>query len=778
MKTSQDTTTGSMDEIEDLTLFADETFDTEEVDLFEFTGEDDSPLTRLKSIILSLDWEINDDILQELADEIANLQHMWQGDKVAQVYLQGLEKIGQYLKLEGAYAHPNAIKLLLTFYYDFEKIISSESITGNEITALLKNDVRKFKILQYQINQSKGRPTMAETGEGETEETVPADTKSSGEQEIECEPLTCLKATILGLEWEVTDKGLDQFNAQIAEVREHFMDNRSAQILIQGLQALGGYITDERAEAHPEAFNLLHSFYEGLERLLDEENLSSEEKQELLVDRVNRLNALKALLAEQESGSTASVSVSDAIVDEVLEGTEENLVAATEEEEPGPAGQEDQPAPADDSADAPAAVSQAEKAPAAMETAETAYPDELLDPDAIQPVEDHVADDFIEEELNISTDIAAALDHTEEEPAPAETETDSGLEEELDLFFSEGDSGEQESEPLHVEEPVSGAEDDAEELELSFSDDDFDSGLSEEGMALADALSVDDEEEKETAFSPALADSDEEGGFNEEIVLQDIEEEPAAEIDDKLDAFFGLDEDEQEETPATVAEDLPADDETGTQTEEPIAPALADADEEGGFREEEAVQELTEEPVAEVDDKLDAFFVDDEGTETKPMPTETTAPSLQGLIERLRAMEADSDLLREENDLLTGLTDQDEELTGEQRALLQLVRSAREMAAEAAVLPEDTGKFMGSLARDLEQEQVTSNSLVSAIARFTSWQQELLRINLASPSISTQAPDTGSEEPSQQESPLIDTIRALIKEEFNTLRQELQSRDS
>ena len=160
------------------------------------------------------------------------------------------------------------------------------------------------------------------------------------------------------------------------------------------------------------------------------------------------------------------------------------------------------------------------------------------------------------------------------------------------------------------------------------------------------------------------------------------------------------------------------------------------------------------------------------------MPTETTAPSLQGLIERLRAMEADSDLLREENDLLTGLTDQDEELTGEQRALLQLVRSAREMAAEAAVLPEDTGKFMGSLARDLEQEQVTSNSLVSAIARFTSWQQELLRINLASPSISTQAPDTGSEEPSQQESPLIDTIRALIKEEFNTLRQELQSRDS
>ena len=66
MKKTQRDIIPANEEFEDLTLFANESFDTQDVDLFEFTSEESSPLTRLKSIILSLDWEINDEILQEL----------------------------------------------------------------------------------------------------------------------------------------------------------------------------------------------------------------------------------------------------------------------------------------------------------------------------------------------------------------------------------------------------------------------------------------------------------------------------------------------------------------------------------------------------------------------------------------------------------------------------------------------------------------------------------------------------------------------------------------
>ena len=601
-----------LENVEDLTLFADESFDTDDVDLFEFTGDSDSPLTRLKSIILSLDWEISDEILQELIDEIDNLQQVWQGDKVAQVYLQGLHKIGNYLRAEGAYSHPNAIKLLLSFFYNFEKIISSEAITGDAITSLLKADIRKFKILQYQINQKTSIAHIA------TEESSNGDLAISGEESVaeipECEPLTCLKATILGLEWEVTDKGLDQFNSQIADIREHFMKNKSAQVLIQGLQALGGYITDERADAHPEAFSMLHSFYEGLELLLDEKNIDEEEKQNVLIDRVNRLNALKAVIAETKKQKEASGS--EEIIEEIVAPiTPEGHMDLPETETNR--GQETLEALADVEAPAESGL------------------DDLLDPSAITPVEDKIADDFIEQELLVGGAIAGAaalsgeedeIDLLEEEPIEEEK-----FEEELDLFFTDEeesifDAAAGENEPK--------TDDNFEDLELTFAEEEFDLDFSDGDVELPDETEsdqteeVDEEfdqlfvEEDDTGLQPALADAGEEGGFNETEIASTLPEVPSDEIDDKLDAFFGLDEEEEE--PAAALESV---------QDETVVPALADTDEEGGFSEDETVAAMAEEPNAEIDDKLDAFFgLDDEEEEPaaalESVKDETVAPAL------------------------------------------------------------------------------------------------------------------------------------------------------
>ena len=190
----------NIDEFEDLTLFANESFDTQDVDLFEFTSEESSPLTRLKSIILSLDWEITDEILQELADEVANLESVYQGDKVAEVYLQGLGKIGSYIRSKGAYAHPNAIKLLLTFFYDFEKTVSSPNLSGEEITRILKVDIRKFKILQYQI--ALGEEEATGTSAAPPSAAAPAPVETGGDHR------KLLKAAILSLDWEVTEESL------------------------------------------------------------------------------------------------------------------------------------------------------------------------------------------------------------------------------------------------------------------------------------------------------------------------------------------------------------------------------------------------------------------------------------------------------------------------------------------------------------------------------------------------------------------------------------------
>ena len=91
--TNQTNVPEDVNEYDDLTRFADENFDTGEVDLFQFIGDDSSPLTRLKSVILSLDWDITDEYLQELAEELAELAPDWQDDRAATIYLQGMANI-------------------------------------------------------------------------------------------------------------------------------------------------------------------------------------------------------------------------------------------------------------------------------------------------------------------------------------------------------------------------------------------------------------------------------------------------------------------------------------------------------------------------------------------------------------------------------------------------------------------------------------------------------------------------------------------------------------
>jgi len=611
MNTSRDQITTTLDEAEDLTLFADEAFDTDDVDLFEFTGEEDSPLTRLKSIILSLDWEITDEILQELADELGELEKVWEGDKVARVYLQGLDKIGRYLRSQGAYAHPNAIKLLLTFYYNFEKIISSPDITGDTIAALLKGDVRKFKILQYQISQTAPPPGVEEEGESaiETEAPLPVDSDN---------PLQLLKASILGLEWEVTDEGLGEFGRRVTGVEETCGDDRAAQVLIQGLKALGAYITEEKGDAHPEAFTLLHSFYEGLETLLGNGDLDDDRRQELLIDRVSRLNALKAAIARAAASTTASTA--DEVVDEILQPEKD-------EETPSMPAAEEEEISFDLAGEADLAERDSPDAGtvAAMETAESPYPEDVLDPSAIQPVTDEIADDFIEEELSIGTEITPALAGSDEETgfdeelaiASLDTSPVEEIEEQLDLLFPDADQEETGPEAAATTE-------NAEEEGISFTDDEMFAGLD-------DILSDDSEESgKETGTSPvaadngelppALADSDEEGGFSEDATIADLDDSPVEDLEKKLDSFFGesepLEETAGKEEPLSALAEAAMEEEEGLPAAEEaspeIAPALADAPDEGGFNEDLVAGTIDDAASLDIDRKLDSFFGESE----------------------------------------------------------------------------------------------------------------------------------------------------------------------
>jgi pilus assembly protein FimV len=293
---------------DDLTVGMDDhnSFSTNSINLFEFAGDDDSPIARLKTIILSIDWEINDDILQQLKEELLDLNEIWAGDKIKQVYIQGLDKIGKYIFKERAKAHPNAIKLLLTFYSNLGKIVSSEEIMSDqEKKRILLEDVEKFDQLKIQISKSSKFPSA--------QKTVVSQPSATG---VESENvLQALNAQILGLDWEINDQGLQRLSEEVGHLEEIFSQSKAKLVLLQGIGALSSYIKKMRGHSNSNVFALLHSFYGALEKIIFSE-LSGEEEKNILFTEVTKFNDFKAEIAHEKSESSPVKKAKDSGIDE------------------------------------------------------------------------------------------------------------------------------------------------------------------------------------------------------------------------------------------------------------------------------------------------------------------------------------------------------------------------------------------------------------------------------------------------------------------------------
>jgi pilus assembly protein FimV len=272
----------------DLTLSNDdydESYYSDADDLFEFTTDDESPISRLKSLVLSIDWEITDEVLLQFNEELLDLKDIWAGETINLVYVQALEKISKYIYQNKADSHPSAIKLLLTFYYNLEKIVSSQDLSDQQKKDILLEDVKKFENLKRQIKQ---KPSSGATAGPKTVQAIEAESGAANE-------LLSLKAIILGIDWEITEQDLNRLRQEVARLEEKFADSRPKRILLQGIGTLGGYIKIKKSNSHPDAFKVMQLFYESLEEIVVKK-MGLEEEKKILFPAVEKFNSFKMVI--------------------------------------------------------------------------------------------------------------------------------------------------------------------------------------------------------------------------------------------------------------------------------------------------------------------------------------------------------------------------------------------------------------------------------------------------------------------------------------------------
>lgn len=281
----------------------DELYYADAVDLFEITSDIEAPISRLKSLILSIDWEITDDVLLQFSEELQDLKDVWAGEKINLVYLQALEKICRYIYQKKADAHPHAIKLLLNLYHNLERIVSSDDLSDEAKKEILLDDIKRFENLKRAISTRQEEETrQAATGPiPEPAAVLPPLTAAV----VDKRELLPLKALVLGIDWEITDRELNSLRQEVVRLQEEFVDNRPAIILLQGIGSLAAYIKAKKSNAHADAFGVLHFFYESLERLAVEAK-TFEQGKAILFPAVERFNEFKALI-----GSTIASSDED-----------------------------------------------------------------------------------------------------------------------------------------------------------------------------------------------------------------------------------------------------------------------------------------------------------------------------------------------------------------------------------------------------------------------------------------------------------------------------------
>jgi hypothetical protein len=146
-----------------------------------------SPIQDLKSVILSLEWEISDQVMQKLGEEIRKLEEIHRSDKIVVAFLQLLGSLGKYIRKKRAEAHPESIRLLNSVYENLETVLLSSDLGEAEKKKMLVAQVNQYKKLKEEIKTPSGGARVV-VEEPVPPETAPAPVESPRVDMVDSDP--------------------------------------------------------------------------------------------------------------------------------------------------------------------------------------------------------------------------------------------------------------------------------------------------------------------------------------------------------------------------------------------------------------------------------------------------------------------------------------------------------------------------------------------------------------------------------------------------------------
>lgn len=193
---------------------------------------EDSPLRNLKSVVLSLEWEISDDVMFRLGDEVGVLEKEYKKDKILVAFLQILGSLGKYIHKKKADAHPDSIALLNSVYDNFEKAMLAPNLSEMDKKKLLAGEVNKYKKLKVIISKTPSREDEKDVVDEQPRKDAYADAvqESPAERTADEGPAENASAAIDGASARAIVEALERIGqsicAELSALREEIKRSR------------------------------------------------------------------------------------------------------------------------------------------------------------------------------------------------------------------------------------------------------------------------------------------------------------------------------------------------------------------------------------------------------------------------------------------------------------------------------------------------------------------------------------------------------------------------
>ena len=138
-----------------------------------------APMEKLKSLILSIDWEITESCLTDLIDETDVLLPRYEDNRYAHTLLRMLRAVGIYIRKRKAQAHPDAIKRIMSVFASLERLTGKDPLDEDVKKNIVAMEIATFKKLKEQVDVQ--RDVVAET-----HQVKAADTAATPANYVEC----------------------------------------------------------------------------------------------------------------------------------------------------------------------------------------------------------------------------------------------------------------------------------------------------------------------------------------------------------------------------------------------------------------------------------------------------------------------------------------------------------------------------------------------------------------------------------------------------------------